>query len=294
MKGIGGLGRWQLRLMKDIYVYAMYYGFSMGMVYLRCTCSCLLILTLVFLFICTIKQNLESIKSHNLINPTQYTQTTMLNYHELTMNEPRDSPQRRKQFLVICVIMIITTLHSALSAGLLSSMSITTDTFPSSNGNGGEFVYKLMNKDYAASTGTVRTISSDLNIVEDGTQSNLIIAEDTEGKVVTDTADLLYSIYLDDASLVPGGQTRFVSGVLLSSKVLGSGSSKEMKKQLLNVNSKILADNDKKKKSESLHSKDVLYEIGNLPKVNAAVMTHPFTAGAMSAILQSYKVSCLF
>lgn len=218
---------------------------------------------------------------------------TMLNYHEMTMNEPRDSPQRRKQFLVICVIMTITTLHSALSAGLLSSMSITVDTFPS-NSNGGEFVYKLMNKDYAASTGTIRTISSDLNIVEDGTQSNLIIAEDTDGKVVTDTADLLYSINLDDASLVPGGQTRFVSGVLLSSKVLGS-SGKEMKKQLLNVNSKILADDDKKKKSEtSLHSKDVLYEIGNLPKVNAAVMTHPFTAGAMSAILQSYKVSCLF
>ena len=212
------------------------------------------------------------------------------------MNEPRDSPQRRKQFLVICVIMVVTTLHSALSAGLLSSMSITTDTFPSSNGNGGgEFVYKLMNKDYAASTGTIRTISSDLNIVEDGTQSNLIIAEDTDGKVVTDTADLLYSIYLDDASLVPGGQTRFVSGVLLSSKVLKSGSGKEMKKQLLDVNSGILADDKKKKKSEtSLHSKDVLYEIGNLPKVNAAVMTHPFTAGAMSAILQSYKVSCLF
>ena len=211
------------------------------------------------------------------------------------MNEPRDSPQRRKQFLVICVIMTITTLHSALSAGILSSMSIIVDTFPS-NANGGEFVYKLMNKDYAASTGTIRTISSDLNIVEDGTQSNLIIAEDTEGKVVQDTADLLYSIYLDDASLVPGGQTRFVSGVLLSSKVLGSsGSGKEMKKQLLNVNSKILADDKKKKKSEtSLHSKDVLYEIGNLPKVNAAVMTHPFTAGAMSAILQSYKVSCLF
>ena len=209
------------------------------------------------------------------------------------MNEPRDSPQRRKQFLVICVIMTITTLHSALSAGLLSSMSITVDTFPSS-GNGGEFVYKLMNKDYAASTGTIRTISSDLNIVEDGTQSNLLIAEDTEGKVVTDTADLLYSIYLDDASLVPGGQTRFVSGVLLSSKVLGS-SGKEMKKQLLNVNSRILADDSKKKKKSetSLHSKDVLYEIGNLPKVNAAVMTHPFTAGAMSAILQSYKVSCL-
>ena len=29
----GGLGRLQLR--------SMYYGFSMGMVYLRCTCSCL-------------------------------------------------------------------------------------------------------------------------------------------------------------------------------------------------------------------------------------------------------------
>ena len=37
---------------------------------------------------------------------------------------------------------------------------------------------------------------------------------------------------------------------------------------------KLLEDNEGK------HSKDIKYEVGNLPKVNAALASHPFTAGA--------------
>ena len=54
-----------------------------------------------------------------------------------------------------------------------------------------------MKKDYAASTGTLRTVATDLGIIEDGSSSNLIIAEDDEDMTTKDTADLLYSILLD-------------------------------------------------------------------------------------------------
>jgi len=133
-----------------------------------------------------------------------------------------------------------------------------------------------MMKDYAASTGTLRTVASDLGIAEEG-GGNLIIAD--EG-VPLDTADLLFSILLDDGSLVPGGKTRFASGVLLAKSSEGG----KMKKRLLEVNKDIKEDN------VGTHSTDAKYEIGSLPKVNAAVASHPFTAGAWSAILQSFKI----
>ncbi|KAL7536045.1 hypothetical protein ACHAXR_006883 [Thalassiosira sp. AJA248-18] len=195
----------------------------------------------------------------------------MMNYHELTMNEPRDSPQRRKQFLVITAIMVVMALHAGLNAGVLATLDIEEGSFP-----GGEFVYKFMMKDYAASTGTLRTVAKDLGIAEAG-GGNLIVAE--EG-VLLDTADLLYSILLDDETLVPGGKTRFLGGALLNGSSGGGGPT--IKKQLLDVNKDI--------KEEGTHSKDIKYEVGKLPKVGAAVAQHPFTAGAWSAMLQSYKI----
>ena len=41
----------------------------------------------------------------------------------------------------------------------------------------------------------------------------------------------------------------------------------------------------------TIMSKNVLYEVGNLPKVEAATASHPYSGGAWSAMLQSYKVS---
>ena len=38
-------------------------------------------------------------------------------------------------------------------------------------------------------------------------------------------------------------------------------------------------------------SKNVMYEAGNLPKVDAAMASHPYSGGAWSAVLQSFKVS---
>ena len=194
----------------------------------------------------------------------------VLNYHELTINEPRDSPQRRKQFLVISAIMVIMTIHSSLTAGILSSTPISIGQFPGNS----EFIYKSMIKDYAATTGTLRTVANDLEI------------DNGNSAVAIDTADLLYSILLDnDASLIPGGQTRFVSGLLLNNS--NNASNNEMKKKLLDKNNDI---DDTKLTDGHLHSTEVKYEVGYLPKVEAAMITHPFTAGACSAILQSFKV----
>lgn len=197
----------------------------------------------------------------------------MLNYHELTMNEPRDSPQRRKQFLVISAIMTVMALHAGLNAGVLATLTIEDGTFP-----GGEFVHKPMVKDYAASTGTLRTVASDLGIAEEG-GGGLVLDEG----VPLDTADLLYAALLDDESLVPGGRTRFAAGALLGKTKEGG----EMKKRLMEAANADIRENGEK---GGTHSKDILYEVGTLPKVPAAVASHPFTAGAWSAVLQSFKV----
>mmetsp|Transcript_7707 Transcript_7707/g.16757 ORF Transcript_7707/g.16757 Transcript_7707/m.16757 type:complete len:230 (+) Transcript_7707:229-918(+) len=157
----------------------------------------------------------------------------MLNYHELTMNEPRDSPQRRKQFLVISAIMFLMTVHAGLNAGVFYSMDVTEGTF-----GGGEFVYKFMRKDYAASTGALRTVASDLGVVEEGGSSNLLIKEKGEEM---DTADLLYSVLLDDLSVIPGGDTRFASGLLLPPKS-DKGEGQRMKRMLLDANDFIRGD----------------------------------------------------
>jgi len=188
------------------------------------------------------------------------------------MNEPRDSPQRRRQFLVISAIMTILFLHAGLNAGLLAILNIEEGFFP-----GGEFVYKLMTKDYAASTGALSTVANDLNIVEEELGNGMIL-EEGETK---DTADLLYSIFLDNESSIPGGKTRFAAGALLSKN------NQQLKRTLLMKNKDM---ETKTNDGDGTHSTKTKYEIGNLPKVEAAVANHPFTGGAWSAILQTHKI----
>jgi hypothetical protein len=62
----------------------------------------------------------------------------MLNYHEMTMNEPRNSPARRQQYLIICTVMAVAFLHSVITAGGCSTIDIREGIFP-----GGDFVYRL-------------------------------------------------------------------------------------------------------------------------------------------------------
>lgn len=204
----------------------------------------------------------------------------MMSYHELTAGGAPPTNQR-SQFLVASAIITILLVHSSLSAGLLATLSIieTKDTvFP-----GGTFIYKSMQKDYAASFGTLRTIASDL----------------TEGGIRTedDDDDLLYTIYMDDEALIPGGKTRFASGVLLtsssSSKQRGYRNVIKVKKWLLEainsgIDMKLIQKNIAEE--DARHSKDVRYQISQLPRVSAAVAYHPFNDGVWSAVLQSFKI----
>lgn len=185
-----------------------------------------------------------------------------LNYHELTMNEPRDSPARRKQFLVICTIMGVMFIHSGISAGAFHPMTIDKGEFP-----GGEFTYKFLTRDYAASSGLSRAIEADLGI--DNT--------DEKGwQAPSDSADLLFSVFLDNDGSIPGGMTRFASGIITEDA--------EKKRQLLETNSKT------DEMTEQDYPKNIKYEAVNLPKANAAVVLHPTTGGIWSALIQQYKI----
>ena len=133
-----------------------------------------------------------------------------MNYHEMTMNEPRDSPQRRRQFLVICTVMAATFLYATVQAGAFvpvaitraddnngSSSSATACTFP-----GGPFVYRYTQRDYAATSSLKESVGHDL---------------DMKPKEI---ADKIYAVYLDDPSTgeLSGRQTRFAAGFLVTDK----------------------------------------------------------------------------
>ena len=209
----------------------------------------------------------------------------MLDYHQMTMGQPRDTPQQRKQYLVICLIMAGYGFHSAINAGLFASLDIKRGMFP-----GGEFAYKSMTKDYVASGGTLRTVAHDLGMT---------LHEEDEpggdgggGGGGGGEEDLLYAVFFDDERLVPGGKTRYAGGALLSSsnnraKVDGRKAAK--RRLLVDANERIAT--LVPEEGGTIMSRNVLYEVGNLPKVEAAMAYHPYSGGAWSAMLQSYKVS---
>lgn len=206
----------------------------------------------------------KSRRSSSNTTPSSTYPTMSLNYHELTMNEPRDSPARRKQHLVICTVMGVMFLHSGISAGLFHNMSIENGEFP-----GGEFTHKFLTRDYAAAVGTSRAIEDDLGI------ENV----DAKGwEAPSDSADLMFSVFLDNDGSIPGGMTRFASGIITKDS--------EKKRKLLEKNS-IVDEMDPKKD----YPKNVKYDVVTLPKVDAAVAMHPTTGGVWSALLQQFKVS---
>lgn len=186
-----------------------------------------------------------------------------VSYHELSYGQPKNPKAERQQTFVICIITLAFLLHSAISAGLFAPLSFTETSF-----SGGEFVYKFMTNDYVAAAGAVTTIASDLGIDESGLEQP------------RDTIDLLFTVYLDDASVIPGGKTRFATGALLKGE-------KDVKSRLLEINKSIPEVNEGKQ------SKDTRYEVSSLPKVDAVSVNHPFTGGAWSALLMRYKVRAL-
>jgi len=193
----------------------------------------------------------------------------MLNYHEMTMSESRDSPQRRKQFLIICSIIFGVLLNTIFVSGLLFPVEITEGVFP-----GGEFVYKFLVKDYAASMGTHLEIAKDLSFP------------------ANEQEDLLYSVFIDDMSHITEGKGRFMSGILTDETSPRSIKMRRTLTEEMNPKiEKIIKSLKKKKELNDLRfPQNIVYESGSLPSVVAGVAHFPFTNGFVSALTFSYKI----
>jgi hypothetical protein len=183
------------------------------------------------------------------------------NYHELTMNEPRDSPGRRKQYLLICTIGAGIFANSLINSGIFNAVKISEGVFP-----GGEFVYKSDFRDYAASASMIRSVAE-------------------EGSLKTEQYDdLLYTFYLDDTSMIPPGKQRFSGGMLLDMQ-----QTKDIKPTLMALNEQ-KPGYEEDASAVDLYQKLLPYESVSVPSVDAAVANFPFTNGFVSALMHDFKV----
>jgi hypothetical protein len=201
----------------------------------------------------------------------------VLNYHELTMNEPKDSPQKKKQFAVTCSIMAAVIVYSLMTSGALLPINPEVGTFP-----GGNYCYKFASRDYSSSVGLSRQILKDL-LEEQGE----IVSEEAV-RFRPELEEISYHVFLDNPRSLSGKNQRYASGILVSNK------DKDKVKALMGRN-------DKTKRSE--FTKDEMYEMSatkvfnilpyektELPSVDALVLQFPYTSGLASMLVQSNKV----
>lgn len=199
----------------------------------------------------------------------------LLNYHELAIDESRDSPARRKQFLVICAVIVTFTLHSIFTSGLLLPVEVKQATFP-----GGEFIHKHSRRDYAASMSLLHHVAGDLKIKERHYE------------------DIMYNVYLDDPLVIMGRAQRFASGILLndSTKTTQQETNEERKSILMGKNQEITEPTPEEIKELPTYELwgKLKYHSHEFPQVKAAVVQFSFTNGFVSALIHSYKVCCAF
>lgn len=188
-----------------------------------------------------------------------------LNYHELTMNEPRDSPHRRQQFLVICTIMAGCFVYSTIMAGILKSVNITEGKFP-----GGDFVYKSAKRDYAAAQSLEEQVANDLGIKP------------------RDKEDKIYTIFLDHPGTVASGrEQRFASGFLSKNK-----SDRSLKDKLVAMNPTIQPPTKLEVMDLSVFAlwPRLRYKEKSLPAAKAAVVYFPNTNGFVSSLMFTTRI----
>ena len=212
-----------------------------------------------------------------------------------------------KQNLIACLLLSAYTIHSAIDAGMFIPLTIISSSSSAGGGGGadvhffpgGTFVYKFMTKDYFASHGTLRAIVSDLVALSSVENETTVVRE---GQLPRDDDDSLYddrmyTIYMDDATLIPGGKTRFASGILLPTETNDSSSSSSAAHAVMlpSMNERIATAAAEHAMKNGIGggptmSNNVQYQIGTLPKEVAVVATHRFTGGVWSALLQTYKI----
>jgi hypothetical protein len=202
-----------------------------------------------------------------------HTTTTMLmNYHELTMDEPANSKSRKLQFRVICIVMATCIVWSLISSGALRPVEVTEGVFP-----GGEFFYKITGRDYAASQSLINDCSKHLEVRE------------------LDQGNVLYTLYLDDPVAVNGRRQRFAGGYLLNDQTVTrkQESNEERKRILMQINEQVKEASQVELEESSAFElwPKLKYSSVELPRVKAAVVEYTYSNGFVSALLHSYKVS---
>lgn len=197
----------------------------------------------------------------------------LMNYHEMTMNEGRDSPARRRQFLLICGVMAAAFTYSTVAAGMFSALHIQTDeTFP-----GGTFVYKSTKRDYAAAGSLERHVLEEFGF--DNSKRNRI------------AADTSFSIFLDNPSEIQDGRrTRFASGLILT-----QDTAKELadqKKTLMAKNAEIKnpTRNEVLELSAFTLWTRLKFKETKLPSAKVNLVHFPFTNGFISSLLLEYRI----
>mmetsp|Transcript_47601 Transcript_47601/g.54973 ORF Transcript_47601/g.54973 Transcript_47601/m.54973 type:complete len:312 (-) Transcript_47601:375-1310(-) len=210
----------------------------------------------------------------------------VLNYHELTMNEPRDSPARRQQFLVICSIIATWFLYSLYISGILVIIDPVEMSFP-----GGNFCYKFVARDYVASMGFGRRIRKNIYDIlpsDDVDAKERKITKKKKNKLIE---EMVYHVYLDDPQLVGGAKTRWLSGVLVSDvekakycDPLFDNNPKIERLALLHE------DELEREKKASDVFEQTIYQHVILPSVNSLAFKFPFTNGFLSGLVLSYKI----
>jgi hypothetical protein len=204
----------------------------------------------------------------------------MMNYHEMTMTEGRDSKAKRQQFMVITTVMAAALAYSAMTSGAFQSINPTNGVFP-----GGNYCYKHTSRDYAASMGLGRVVMTDLVGAKPG------------GVARNEAEEITYHVYLDDPARMGGRRQRWMTGILVGDR------QKDKVKQLQALNK---SSSSGKKEDKRLPTADELeegtakeifemtpYEYADLPSVDALVLQFPNTHGFVSSLVQSYKVSAM-
>lgn len=197
----------------------------------------------------------------------------MLNYHEMTMTESRDSPHKRKQFAVTCTIMAAVLIYAIVTSGALLPVETVRGRFP-----GGSYAHKYTARDYASSGGLARSITRDLIDAQLAQEREMVPQYKLEG--------LMCNVFLDDPSKVGGTRQRFMSGMLTSNE--------EYKSLLMGLN-------DETKRSEftkdELHEmsaakvfRTLPYEVARLPPADSLVAQFPWTGGVSSMLVQTLKI----
>lgn len=202
-----------------------------------------------------------------------------MNYHEMTMDEPKDSPQKKKQFAVTCTVIGGVFVYMLATSGALQAVEPIQGKFP-----GGNYVYKYAVRDYASSGGLGRGIMQDLINTQIKEKKEIVPQYKLEPHV--------HHLYLDNPNGKGGYRQRFMSGLLSPKSKQGNDETVEL---LMGLNDETKRSDFTKEELHTMTAQQVFgnlpYEVAELPAVNALVLQFPWTGGISSMLVQVLKVS---